>query len=313
MRHRSERRDRRRAGDLNLEASRGADVAGRGRGNVVSWARNRTPPVGAVDDERVEPARPSAETLKWKSSSPVRPISARPEKLSCNSSDSVFGRALLAHLVAQIAVAALGDGLAPPKRVVELGAERIGGVGRGADAEQREVLQRPPEHVERRLPRRAVPRDQRALVQHVADPARLRRVHLPAAVLPSRPRCRPSQAPSPEPGALTIQRWPSAGEPAAPSDRGRAPRAAPACRAAQRLVVGSSAAPACCKQGSESSGCWSWVLVQSVRGGSEQLQISPLVPAKAGPEPRFHVSENWPSISAFAGMSGGGASRNNSA
>ena len=48
-----------------------------------------------------------------------------------------LGRALLAHLVAQVAVAAFRHGLGDPQRVVELGAERIGRVRRGADAKQR--------------------------------------------------------------------------------------------------------------------------------------------------------------------------------
>ena len=41
-----------------------------------------------VDDERLVQAEPSGDTLNVRSSSPIRPISARPEKPLCRSSES---------------------------------------------------------------------------------------------------------------------------------------------------------------------------------------------------------------------------------
>ena len=94
-----------------------------------------------------------------------------------------LGRALLAELVAQIAVAAFGHGLGDEQCVVELGAQAIGRVRRGADAEQSQILDR--RHGRKEIaPGRAVPHQQRALVGHEREPAGLRRAELPGAVLP---------------------------------------------------------------------------------------------------------------------------------
>ncbi|SEN76849.1 hypothetical protein SAMN04489859_101613 [Paracoccus alcaliphilus] len=52
----------------------------------------------------------------------------------------VAARGFLVHCIEQIAGPALGDGLRGPERRIELGGERVGRVGGGANAKQRHVL-----------------------------------------------------------------------------------------------------------------------------------------------------------------------------
>ena len=85
---------------------------------------------------------PSAETARRKRSEPKSPTSALVTKARLERQPEVVARRLLVHRVEQIARAALGHGLRCPERGVQLGRERIGGIGGRAEPEQGEVLQR---------------------------------------------------------------------------------------------------------------------------------------------------------------------------
>ena len=86
---------------------------------------------------------PSAETASRNLSDPNSPTSAFVTKSGLQRQTEIVARSLLIHGVEQIAGAALGHGFRGPERGVQLGRERVGGIGGGAEPQQREVLQRP--------------------------------------------------------------------------------------------------------------------------------------------------------------------------
>ena len=93
-----------------------------------------------ADRDGVEPSRAVGRNLDVQIIVAGEPDLGAAGEIGLQQQRERFRGALLAHLVAQVAVAAFRDGFGGPERVVELGAERVGRIRRGADAEQRQVL-----------------------------------------------------------------------------------------------------------------------------------------------------------------------------
>lgn len=154
-------------------------------------ARNRVAPVVLSIASAVFQLAPSGETLSVRSSSPISPISALPEKAALHEQRKYVASGLLVQRVSQVSVAAFGERQRRPQRLVQLGGEKIGPVRRGPDAEPGEIL----EHVDgvgRVLPGAAGPAAEERFVGEPGQPAGARCVEsqapsCQAATCPSRP------------------------------------------------------------------------------------------------------------------------------
>ncbi len=126
---------------------------------------------------------PSAETASAEAVRAEEPHQRLGHEAGLQRQPEIVACGLLVHGVEQIAGAALGHGLRRPERGVQLGRERVRGIRRRAEPEQRQVLQRRRRGAD---PARAVVDQQQALVLDPRPPAGPRRQAQPGAVGPER-------------------------------------------------------------------------------------------------------------------------------
>jgi hypothetical protein len=143
----------------------------------------------AVDDDRIRPGKPVGRHFQRDLVIADQPDLRPSGEPGLEQQREDVGGRFLVQGVAEIAIAALGRRFGRPKRLVQLGGERIGGVGRSPKPEARQVLQFAAGRASRRRQTAPKPRRRRPgrYPRHAPSKASLRAAaETPSFVLPSR-------------------------------------------------------------------------------------------------------------------------------